>query len=122
MKVQRFALSAAISRTRRQTRTQWKISTVSQIGIMASLIFGLSATLPAQSSVVRLQSVVIPADSGLLQELLSEFEQVTGFRVNVERGEQVYELARQGQADLVLSHYGQPTAGRRGPGCQQHSL
>ncbi|MBI4471157.1 MAG: substrate-binding domain-containing protein, partial [Acidobacteria bacterium] len=40
-------------------------------------------------------------------ELLPEFERTTGYRVEVTKsGEQVYDFARQGQADLVISHYG----------------
>lgn len=61
----------------------------------------------AQSSVVRLQAVNVPVDSGLLASLLPDFERATGFRVDViKSGDLVYDMARQGAADLVLSHYG----------------
>lgn len=70
------------------------------------IVLQFFATNQAQSSVIRLQTVVIPADSGLLAELLPEFERATGYRVDVNTAEQVYTLARQGAADLVLSHYG----------------
>jgi len=61
----------------------------------------------AQSSVVRLQVVNVPVDSGLLASLLPDFEKATGYRVDVDKkGDTVYDMARQGAADLVLSHYG----------------
>src|SRR5262249_52329531 len=61
----------------------------------------------AQTDVVRLITVPVPVDSGLLGELLPEFERQTGMRVEVRAMTQdVYDRARQGQADLVLSHYG----------------
>ena len=74
--------------------------------IIGCMVLALSSTVHAQSSVVRLQTVVVPADAGLLAALLPDFEKVTGYRVEVSKGEQVYDMARQGAADLVLSHYG----------------
>ncbi len=82
-----------------------KVYTVSLL-IVACMVLGLSSTVEAQSSVVRLQSVVVPVDSGLLAALLPDFERTTGYRVEVTKGEQIYDFARQGAADLVLSHYG----------------
>ena len=75
------------------------------------LLFGLVIVGPkpavAQSSVVRLQVVNVPVDSGLLASLLPDFEKTTGYRVDVDKkGDLVYDMARQGAADLVLSHYG----------------
>ncbi|MSO20593.1 MAG: hypothetical protein EXQ56_09050 [Acidobacteria bacterium] len=60
----------------------------------------------AQSNLVRLAVVNTPAEGGLLREVLPEFERQTGLRVEVYSGEDVYERARGGQADLVISHYG----------------
>jgi len=62
----------------------------------------------AQSTVVRLAVVNTPEDGGLLREILPEFERQTGLRVQVYSGEDVYDRARAGQADLVISHYGHP--------------
>ena len=75
------------------------------------LLFGFVVVGPtraaAQSSVVRLHAVNVPVDSGLLASLLPDFEKATGYRVDVNKsGDQVYDMARQGAADLVLSHYG----------------
>ncbi|HEY2933727.1 MAG TPA: hypothetical protein VGK99_18480 [Acidobacteriota bacterium] len=56
---------------------------------------------------IRLQVVNVPVDSGLLTDLLPDFERATGYRVDVDqKGDLVYNFARQGAADLVLSHYG----------------
>src|SRR2546430_12309083 len=77
-----------------------------QIAAIACIIFAFCSTLKAQSSVVRLQSVPIPVDSGLLTDLLADFEKATGYHVQVNTSDVPYTFARQGAADLVLSHYG----------------
>jgi len=58
------------------------------------------------SSLVRLSSVVTPQDGGLYDDLLPNFEQQTGYRVELTTGVDVYGPARNGEADVVLSHYG----------------
>jgi tungstate transport system substrate-binding protein len=69
-----------------------------------------STTTPA--SLVRFSSVVTPQDSGLYDELLPDFEQQTGYQVELTAatGEDVYGPARDGQADVVVSHYGHKDA------------
>ena len=62
--------------------------------------------IAAQSNVVRLAAVNTPEESGLLRAILPDFERQTGLRVEVYSGEDVYDRARNGQADLVISHYG----------------
>ncbi|MBI3940596.1 MAG: hypothetical protein HY315_07150 [Acidobacteria bacterium] len=79
---------------------------LAQIAVIAGVVLAVSSTVQAQSSVIRLQIVNVPVDSGLLAGLLPDFERATGYRVDVQKGEQVYDFARQGAADLVLSHYG----------------
>ena len=71
--------------------------------------------LPAASnitlaSLVRLSSVVSPQDGGLYDDLLPDFEQQTGYQVELTTGQDVYGPARDGQADVVLSHYGHKDA------------
>ena len=61
-----------------------------------------------QTNVVRLVVVNTPEDSGLLRAILPEFERQTGLRVEVYSGEDLYDRARNGQADLAISHYGHP--------------
>ena len=77
-----------------------------QIIVIACIAFAFCSSLSAQSSVVRVQSVPIPFDSGLMTDLLTDFERVTGYHVQVNTSDQPYTFARQGAADLVLSHYG----------------
>jgi tungstate transport system substrate-binding protein len=68
---------------------------------------GLSATgVATQPSQVRLFSVVTPQDGGLYDDLLPDFEQPTGYQVELTTGVDVYGPARDGQADVVVSHYG----------------
>ena len=64
------------------------------------------AAEPADENVVRLAVVNTPQFSGLLDSLLPEFERQTGITVDVYSGSDVYRKARNGQADLVISHYG----------------
>jgi tungstate transport system substrate-binding protein len=77
-----------------------------QTAVVAFVVLLMCSTVQAQSSVIRLQVVTIPVDTGLLQDLLPDFEKATGYRVDVTKGDQVYAFARQGAADLVLSHFG----------------
>jgi tungstate transport system substrate-binding protein len=64
----------------------------------------------APTSLVRLSSVVTPRDGGLYDDLLPDFERQTGYEVELTTGEDVYGPARNGQADVVLSHYGHEDA------------
>ena len=47
-----------------------------------------------------------PEETGLLRDLLPDFERETGYRVSVYAGEDAFDAARAGQADLVVAHYG----------------
>lgn len=60
----------------------------------------------AQQDTVRLVVVNTPYDSGLLDALLPAFTVETGLNVEVYSGNQVFEKARQGSADIVIAHYG----------------
>ncbi len=62
------------------------------------------------TSLVRLSSVVTPQDGGLYGDLLPDFERQTGYQVELTTGQDVYGPARDGQADVVLSHYGHKDA------------
>ena len=59
-----------------------------------------------QPSHLRLFSVVTPQDGGLYDDLLPDFEQQTGYQVELTTEVDVYGPARDGQADVVISHYG----------------
>jgi tungstate transport system substrate-binding protein len=62
--------------------------------------------LTQKASLVRLAVVNAPVDTGLLAELLSEFERESGYRVEVHKGSDAYHQARNGRADIVISHFG----------------
>lgn len=59
----------------------------------------------AASKVVRLFAVRTETDSGLIDHLLADFEAQTGYQVKIATGKDVYEQARAGKADIMLSHY-----------------
>ena len=59
----------------------------------------------SESGAVRLALVVVPDD--LLRPLLPDFRKETGLRADiVYTGNDPYAVAREGHADLVISHYG----------------
>jgi tungstate transport system substrate-binding protein len=60
----------------------------------------------APREVVRVAVVIAPETSGLIQELMAGFEARTGRKVVVDSRQDVFGLARDGNADLVLAHYG----------------
>lgn len=62
------------------------------------------------TSLVRLSSVVTPQDGGLYDDLLPDFEQKTGYKVELVTGEDAYGPAREGGADVIISHYGHKDA------------
>lgn len=73
------------------------------------LIASAAATANAESAkVVRLAVVNTPQYSGLLDDLLPDFHAETGLTVEVYSGNDVYQRARAGKVDIVISHYGRP--------------
>jgi len=60
----------------------------------------------ANNGVVRLAIVNTPKYSGLIDFLAEDFRKNTGFRVEVTGSSDVYEIARDGKADILISHYG----------------
>jgi tungstate transport system substrate-binding protein len=85
-------------------------------GLLGSLVLAVSlaAALAAAgqeqqeqpNGVVRLAVVITPESSGLLGQLLGDFEKQSGLKVVVDSRQDVFGLARDGKADLVLAHYG----------------
>lgn len=61
---------------------------------------------PAEPVIVRVASVKTAVEGGVLPALIQRFEQRSPLRVHVSVGVQVYDTARAGQVDLVISHYG----------------
>jgi tungstate transport system substrate-binding protein len=78
----------------------------------AAAVMLLAGPAPSQGDevgskgVVRLAVVKTPAQSGLLEALLPEFEAQSGYRVDVYVGSDVYTRAAEGEADMVISHLG----------------
>src|ERR1700716_3495572 len=61
----------------------------------------------SQTQLVRLEVVRVAEQSGLLADLLPDFEALSGYRVQVHSSTtDVFQRARNGEADLVISHYG----------------
>lgn len=62
--------------------------------------------LPANPDVIRVASVKTAVEGNVLPELIASFEKTSHYRVELTPGESVYTWAREGKADLVISHYG----------------
>ncbi len=75
-------------------------------GWVLLVLLAAAPGMPAQNNTVRLAVVNTPDEGGLLDAILPEFQRQTGLQVQVYSGEDVYDRARAGQADLVISHYG----------------
>ena len=68
----------------------------------------VTAAHAESATTVRLAVVNTPQFSGLLDDLLPEFEAKTGLTLEVYSGNDLYQQARAGKADIVISHYGRP--------------
>lgn len=80
--------------------------------LIASMIMGAAlaaagaAHADPDKTTVRLAVVNTPQFSGLIDKLVEEFQAKSGLHVEVYGGNDVYERARAGKADIVISHYG----------------
>lgn len=74
--------------------------------VLALTIFGTAWPLHAQQRVLRLAVVNTP--DVLLNDLIGIFERASGYRVTLQSTEGVFDVARAGNADLVIAHYGHP--------------
>ncbi len=83
---------------------------LSMAGVAGWTTNASAATIPndaaASRSTIRLASVTTIQDGGLLPRLIASFEARTRQRVDIYIGEDVYDKARAGEADLVFSHLG----------------
>lgn len=81
-------------------------------GLLLAAVLFAAGDAPAHADegdakrIVRLAVVKTPAQTGLLDALLPAFEAQSGYRVQVYSGSDVYDRARRGEADLVISHLG----------------
>jgi tungstate transport system substrate-binding protein len=76
------------------------------IGVFIALALGGQGIAADPKAAIRLAAVITPESSGLLRELLADFEKRTGYKVTVDSRQDVFGLARDGKADLVIAHYG----------------
>ncbi len=65
---------------------------------------------PLEPTVVRIASVKTAVEGGILPALIDRFSQRAGMTVRLTTGTAVYDLARDGKVDLVISHYGHSDA------------
>jgi tungstate transport system substrate-binding protein len=78
-----------------------------RVVLLAGLLLPTAAAMPEKpDNVIRLAAVNTPAQSGLLAALLPGFEKQSGYTVDVYGGSDVYDRARSGKADIVISHWG----------------
>lgn len=63
-----------------------------------------------EPGVIRVASVKTAVEGNLLPVLIEQFERASPYRVRLTTGVQVYDLARDGKVDLVISHYGHKDA------------
>jgi len=64
----------------------------------------------ARPDVVRVASVKTAVDGRLLPELIARFERESQYAIELSTGIEVYDFAREGKVDLVISHYGHKDA------------
>jgi tungstate transport system substrate-binding protein len=79
------------------------------LAAVAALLLSLStigAACAGDQKTVRLAVVNTPYFSGLITALIEDFKKTSGYDVSVVSGSDVYDRARAGEADLVISHYG----------------
>jgi len=65
---------------------------------------------PLEPGIVRIASFKTAVDGKLLPALVERFERANAYRVRLTTGTDVYTLAREGNADVVISHYGHKDA------------
>jgi tungstate transport system substrate-binding protein len=72
--------------------------------IVANAVAKEIKTVPSQA--LRLAIVNTPAYSGLIEFLVRDFKQQSGLDVEITNSSDVFTIARSGQADIVIAHYG----------------
>lgn len=76
------------------------------IFVASLVVFADEGSLKPGGNTVRLSVVNTPEYSGLLEYLIPQFESESGYKVSVHSGSDVYERAKNGKADIVISHFG----------------
>jgi len=77
---------------------------------VAVLVFASSVVTSAAETgapkPVRLAVVNTPFFSGLMADLVDDFKKQSGLEVTMVSGQDIYDRARAGEVDIVISHYG----------------
>ncbi len=80
---------------------------IAVVGAASPSHAGQRAALPGDVQIQRpVRIAVVNTPDVLLESLISTFERETGYRVVLQITEGVFDLARDGMADLVIAHYG----------------
>ncbi|HEY1697924.1 MAG TPA: substrate-binding domain-containing protein [Polyangiaceae bacterium] len=74
--------------------------------LSAAIDAGAVPLAPIRVGVVRVASVKTAVEGNVLPEVIADFEKRSTYRIELTPGESVYTWAREGKADLVVSHYG----------------
>lgn len=77
--------------------------------VVLALLFAHPATAnvkDAAAKPIRLAVVYAPMFSGLMTNLIDDFKKQSGRDVTIVAGTDIYDRARAGEADIVISHYG----------------
>ncbi len=74
----------------------------------AVALVAASSSSYAQGAGRTLRIAVVNTPDVLLDELIPAFERITGYDVTLAIGEDAFDVARAGRADLVIAHYGHP--------------
>jgi tungstate transport system substrate-binding protein len=77
---------------------------------LAVVVAGAGLSSHAQGLTGTLRIAVVNTPDVLLDELIPAFERITGYDVTLEIGEEAFDVARNGKADLVIAHYGHADA------------
>lgn len=86
--------------------TKWKKAVAALLVVMASAVMALDLPMANSIRPVRLAVVFTPSFSGLIADLVADFKSLGGPAVEVTTGVDIYNRARAGEADIVISHYG----------------
>ena len=76
------------------------------ISVVCFLIAVVGAASPSRAQQRVLRVAVVNTPDVLLNELMGTFERAAGYQVTLQITEEVFELAREGKADLVIAHWG----------------
>lgn len=84
-------------------RPLWALLVLSMLQLVMNAAL---AAEPSPQKPVRLAVVNTPLFSGLMADLVDDFKKQSGIDVTMISGQDIYDRARAGDVDIVISHYG----------------